>query len=66
MDRDRRSSRRGGRAVIGIILVVIVAVLVIGLLLKLLKIAIVLALAVGMVMFAQNKLGRNRDSGRIR
>jgi hypothetical protein len=39
---------------------IIVAVLVVGLLLKLIKLAIVLALAVGIVMFAQNKLGPKR------
>ena len=45
---------------IGIIIAVIVGILVIGLILKILKIAIILAVAVGIVMFAQNKFGTNR------
>ena len=45
---------------IGIIIAVIVGILVIGLILKILKIAIILAVAVGVVMFAQNKFGTNR------
>jgi hypothetical protein len=51
---------------VGIIIAVIVGILLLGVLFKLLKIAIILALIVGGVMFVQNKLGRNRDSGRIR
>jgi len=47
----------GGRAVIAIIIGVILAVLLIGILLKLVKIAIIVALCVGIYMFAQNKLG---------
>ena len=42
---------------IGIIIAVILVVLLAGVLLHLLKIAIILALCVGIVMFAQNKLG---------
>ena len=42
---------------IGLIIGVIIAILLIGPVLKLLKIAIILALCVGIVMFAQNKLG---------
>ena len=42
---------------IGLIVGVIVAILLVGLVLKLLKIAVILALCVGIVMFAQNKLG---------
>ena len=42
---------------IGLIIGVIIAILLIGLVLKLLKIAIILAVCVGIVMFAQNKLG---------
>ena len=42
---------------IGIIIAVILVIVVGGLLLHLLKIAIIIALAVGIVMFAQNKLG---------
>jgi hypothetical protein len=42
---------------IGIIVVAIVAILVIGLLLKIIKFAVILAICVGIVMFAQNKLG---------
>jgi len=51
---------RGGSAVIGIIIAVIIGILVIGLILKILKIAIILAVAVGIVMFAQNKFGTKR------
>jgi len=46
--------------VIGIIVAVIVGILLIGVLLKILKIAIILALGVGVVMFAQNKFGTKR------
>ena len=42
---------------IGAIIAVILAIVVIGLLLKIIKIAVILALCVGIVMFAQNKLG---------
>ena len=35
-------------------------ILLIGLVLKLLKVAIILAVCVGIVMFAQNKLGNKR------
>jgi len=45
---------------IGIIIAVIVGILLIGLVLKILKIAIILAVCVGIVMFAQNKLGTKR------
>lgn len=45
---------------IGIIVAVIIAILLVGVLLKILKIAIILALCVGIVMFAQNKLGTKR------
>jgi hypothetical protein len=48
---------------IGIIIAVILVILIGGILLHLLKIAIILALAVGIVMFVQNKLG---GSGRGR
>jgi hypothetical protein len=51
---------------IGLIIAVIVAIIVIGIVLKLLKIAIILAIAIGIVMFAQNKLGRNNDGGRLK
>lgn len=51
---------------IGIIIAVVLGILLIGLLFKLLKIAVILALCVGIVMFAQNKLGQNRDSGRLK
>jgi len=49
---------------IGIIIAVILVILIGGILLHLLKIAIILALAVGIVMFVQNKLGGN-GRGRI-
>ena len=42
---------------IGIIIVAILAILLIGVLLKIIKIALILAICVGIVMFAQNKLG---------
>jgi hypothetical protein len=45
---------------IGVVIAVILGILLIGLLLKILKIAIILALAVGIVMFAQNKFGTKR------
>jgi hypothetical protein len=45
---------------IGVIIAVIIGILLIGALLKILKIALILALAVGLVMFAQNKLGTKR------
>jgi hypothetical protein len=57
----RKGEELVGRApMIGIIIAVIVGILVIGLILKILKIAIILAVAVGIVMFAQNKFGTNR------
>jgi hypothetical protein len=46
--------------VIGVIIAVIIGILLIGALLKIIKIAVILALAVGIVMFAQNKLGTKR------
>ena len=51
---------------IGLLVAVIIGILLIGLLLKIIKIAIIIAVCVGIVMFAQNKLGRKNDSGRIR
>ena len=51
---------------IGIVIAVIIAILLIGLVLKLAKVAIILALCVGAVMLAQNKLGSTKDSGRIK
>jgi hypothetical protein len=45
---------------IGLIIAVIIGILVIGLVLKLLKIAIILAIGVGIVVFAQNKFGRKQ------
>jgi hypothetical protein len=45
---------------IGLIIGVIIAILVIGLLLKLLKVAIILALGVGIVMLAQKHFGGKR------
>ncbi len=45
---------------IEIIIAVILAILIIGVLLKILKVAIILALCVGILMFAQNKLGTKR------
>jgi hypothetical protein len=51
---------------IGLILAVVIGILLIGLLLKIIKVAIILAICVGIVMYAQNKLGRKNDQGRIR
>ena len=45
---------------IGLIIAVIIGILLFGVVLKILKIAIILALCVGIVMFAQNKLGTKR------
>jgi hypothetical protein len=45
---------------IGLIIAVIIGILVIGIVLKILKIAIILALGVGIVMLAQNKFGTKR------
>ena len=45
---------------IGIIIAVIIGILVIGLVLKLLKVAIILAIGVGIVMFAQNMFAKKR------
>ena len=42
---------------IGLIVAVIIGILLIGLLLKIIKVAVILAVCVGIVMFAQNKLG---------
>jgi hypothetical protein len=56
MDRDRR----GGGAVIGIIIAVNIGILLIGVVLKIIKIAIILALLVGGVMFAQKQFGTKR------
>jgi hypothetical protein len=46
--------------VIGFIIAVIIGIILIGIVLKLLKIAIILALAVGIVMVAQNYFGPKR------
>ena len=45
---------------IGVIIAVILGILLIGVVLKLAKIAVILALCVGIVMFAQDKLGTKR------
>ena len=45
---------------IGLVIAVIVGILVVGLVLKLVKLAIILALGVGIVMLAQNMLGTKR------
>ncbi len=44
----------------GILIAIIIVVLLAGVLLKLVKVAIIVALAVGIVMFAQNKFGGKR------
>jgi hypothetical protein len=45
---------------IGLIVAVVIGILLIGLLLKIIKVAVILAIGVGIVMFAQNKLGNKR------
>ena len=45
---------------IKIIIAAVLAILLVGALLKILKVAIILALCVGIVMFAQNKLKTKR------
>jgi hypothetical protein len=45
---------------IGIVIAVIIGILLIGLILKIVKVAIILAICVGIVMFAQNKFGTKR------
>jgi hypothetical protein len=59
MDADGRPGWGGG-AVIGVIIAVIIGILLIGLVLKIIKIAIIFALGVGIVMLAQNKFGNKR------
>jgi hypothetical protein len=45
---------------IGIIIAVIIGILLIGLVLKIIKIAVILAVCVGIVIFAQDKFGTKR------
>ena len=45
---------------IGLIVAVIIGILLVGILLKILKIAIILAICVGIVMVAQAKFGTKR------
>jgi hypothetical protein len=45
---------------IGLIVAVVLGILLIGIVLKLMKIAIILALCVGLYMLAQNKFGAKR------
>ena len=45
---------------IGVIIAVIIGILLIGIVLKIVKIAVILALCVGIVMLAQDKLGTKR------
>jgi hypothetical protein len=45
---------------IGIIIALIIGILLIGIVLKIIKIAVILAVCVGIVMFAQNKFGTKR------
>jgi hypothetical protein len=45
---------------IGLIIAVVIGIVLIGLLLKIVKLAIILALGVGIVMLAQNKFGQKR------
>jgi hypothetical protein len=45
---------------IGLIIAVVIGIVLIGLLLKIVKLAIILALEVGIVMLAQNKFGQKR------
>jgi hypothetical protein len=46
--------------VIGVIIAVVIGILLIGIVLKIVKIAVILALCVGIVMLAQDKLGTKR------
>jgi hypothetical protein len=52
--------------VIGLIVVILLGILLFGVILHILKIAIILAICVGIFMFAQNKLGRNSGTGRLK
>ena len=45
---------------IGLILAVVIGILLFGVILHVIKLAIIFALAVGIVMFAQNKFGGKR------
>lgn len=45
---------------IGVIIAVVIGILLIGIVLKIVKIAVILALCVGIVMLAQDKLGTKR------
>jgi hypothetical protein len=45
---------------IGIVIAVIIGIILLGIFLKLLKVAIILALAIGIVMVAQNAFGNKR------
>ena len=45
---------------IGLIIAVVIGILLIGLILKIIKIAIFIAIGVGIVMFAQAKFGTKR------
>jgi hypothetical protein len=45
---------------IGIIIAVVIGILLIGLIFKIIKLAIILALAAGVVMFAMSKFGTKR------
>ena len=45
---------------IGLVIAVVVGILLIGLVLKIIKIAVLVALGVGIVMLAQNKFGTKR------
>jgi 4-hydroxybenzoate polyprenyltransferase len=66
MDRDGGTGGRGRMNIVGVIIAVIIGILLIGVVLKILKVAIIVALCVGIVMFVQNKLGSNRNDKRIR
>jgi hypothetical protein len=50
----------------GLIIAIILGILLIGVVLKVLKIAIIIALCVGVLMFAQNKLGQGNGPGRLK
>jgi len=45
---------------IGLVIAVIIGIILLGIFLKLLKVAIILALAIGIVMVAQNTFGNKR------
>ena len=52
--------------VIGVIIAVIIGIILLGVFFKLLKLAIIVALVIGGVMYFQGKLGSDNDRPRIK